>query len=173
MRAMALKDPKRVGRNGGIYLDITEEIIETATRRDSSHCVVADALRAARPDVQRISVDLQSIRFTDPKDGKRYIFWTPSTAQNIVLGFDQGIRPEPARIRLGRPVQVTVPSNHNPKTGEVRRSGKAELEESGSTNGFGRRVITKNGGKPIAQGALSSAPRKGRRRTFGLRQLKP
>ena len=54
-------------------LDVTAELIATAIPRNSGHCMIADALRAAIPSARFISVDLQTIRWSDPETNRRYI----------------------------------------------------------------------------------------------------
>lgn len=157
------------GRHRGVYLDVTEQIIDNATQRDSAHCVIADAIRATIPEATRISVDLQTIRFTDTTNSRRYIWLTPPAAQMAILGFDQGIRPKAGRIRLGQPIQTVRAGHthlHDPKVADV-------TVRTETTTRSPEAHITIEGGKPIGQGALSSSPRRGRKRVFGLRQLTP
>ena len=59
---------------------ITRELIERATQRDSRHCMIAEAIKAANPRYLNISVDLQTIRYTDPRTRKRYTCLTSPIA---------------------------------------------------------------------------------------------
>lgn len=154
----------------GIVLDITEEIINAAVTRDSSHCVIADALRAAVPTARYVSVDLQTIRFSDRETGKRFIYLTPAFAQRILVDFDQGITPRPQSRNLGRPAQI-MKMNQNQKSnadvaglprGARKRLAKPDKSEA---------IPTVLGGGYPPTAALSST--RGRRRAFGLRSLKP
>jgi hypothetical protein len=79
-------------RNGRLFVEVTEEQIRKGLERDSSHCVIALALAAAAPTFRHISVDLQSIRTTDPKKHLRYTWLTPHLARDIVVNTDQGLR---------------------------------------------------------------------------------
>ena len=48
-----------------VNVQVTPDIINVAARRDSGHCMIADALRLAVPEAQSVSVDLATIRWTD------------------------------------------------------------------------------------------------------------
>jgi len=80
--------------------------IESARRKDSHHCMIADAIKE-QLNVQFILVDTQSIRFSDPKYNKRYVFLTPPRAQNEILRWDRGIDVQPFVFDLEAPVKVT------------------------------------------------------------------
>lgn len=101
---MAVKDLRAVGgKTGGgaakvlrtlktprIRVKVTQEILKTACRQNSGHCAVSDAVKLAAPWATHIASDLQSIRMTDPRKGLRYTYLTPRTAQQALIGFDQG-----------------------------------------------------------------------------------
>jgi hypothetical protein len=87
-------------RNGRLFVEVIEEHIAKALERCSSHCIVAMAVASALPHARHISVDLQSIRFTDPKKQLRYTFLTPHLARDIVIGFDQGERDKLKPVRF-------------------------------------------------------------------------
>lgn len=175
------------GHSGGrgIILDVTEEVITTAVQRDSSHCVIADALRAAVPNAQRVSVDIQTIRFTDPVSERRYIYLTPALCQMILVDFDQGRRPDPMMIRLGAPSQITRSGSTPTKREANARTSAAKAAAVAETEGTRTRAPSKRrgviagshgnptilGGDPPPIAALSST--RGRRRTFGLKSLRP
>jgi hypothetical protein len=96
------RPPRRAGRprkkhpspwrNGRLFVEVTEEHIAKALERDSSHCIIAMAVAEALPHVRHISVDLQSIRFTDPRKKLRLTFLSPHLARDIIVNFDQGLR---------------------------------------------------------------------------------
>ena len=69
--------------------------------------MIADAVREALPEVKSISVDLQTIRFSDPGRGQRYTYLTPMIAQDYLVAFDEGQPLEPFEFRLNSPVQTT------------------------------------------------------------------
>lgn len=152
----------------GIVLVVTDEIINASIPRDSSHCVWADAIKAAVPTATRISVDLQTMAFTDPVSKRRYVYLTPARAQVDLVKFDQGIRPEPCVLMLGKPAQIrksgtSRPAAQNPPLKELPEDGKAVvvLEES---NRAAPQIL---GGQLPPVAALSN--RRGRRRTFGIK----
>ena len=158
-------------RSPRIAVEITEEIIDIAVPRDSSHCMIADAVRAAVPDATNISVDLATIRFTDPKARQRYIYLTPRIGQLALIAFDSGEKPAPFRFLL-RGAHV-MPSGKG-------RSGRQRLEPQDHTPGL---IPERRGGQappvgPLAGGSPkeprspnAEAARTGRRREFGIRAL--
>lgn len=165
------KNPFHTGGRG-ITLDVTQEIINAAIPRDSSHCVIADALKAAVPDAQRVSVDLATIRFTDKASQKRYVYLTPAPAQALLVNFDQGKRTGPFTLKLGKPAQIVPPRTPHPveadTSAEAKRKRDARRKRVAITDG---NTVTVHGGRTPPLAALSST--RGRRRTFGLRTLKP
>lgn len=92
---------KRVvgGRAPQLNFMVTEEIIATAVPKDSGRCMISDSLKAAMPQARGVESDLATIRFTDQRNGRRYIYLTPIPAQVALLDFDKGERPEPFRIQ--------------------------------------------------------------------------
>jgi len=147
---------------------ITEEIINTARARDSSHCVIADALRASIPGATRVSVDLQTIRWSVDELGKRFVALTPGAGQRILVNFDQGVLPEPTTLQV-TPFQVIPirPTGPGPRTVTDARTNGRGGAQAGSTALKSKPLV--EGGKLPPTAALSN--RKGRRREFGLRQL--
>jgi len=177
---------RRARRAPRLDFEVTQAHIDESTRRDSSHCMIADALRDAIPTATFISVDLATIRFTDEAAGYRYIYLTPGYAQKALLDFDQGQKPDPFRLRQNA-AQMTL-------TGGARRAravrNKQVEEETGvrppaeatvlipPRHNAGNSVPIKHGGEPIPKGPLSgtahrdgTAPRRGKRREFGIRRF--
>ena len=138
-----------------IQIEVTEKEIQEALPRDSGHCMIADAVRVACPTAKSISVDLQTIRWTDLAKRLRYTYLTPRVAQVALVKFDQGIAPEPFVFRL-KQGQVTTAGSY--KKG---KSLKTQLRK-----GEGSEVHRRVGGKtpPLAA-------HHGSRRAFGLRGL--
>src|SRR5262245_57512785 len=66
---------------------VTDELIETALPKNSEHCMIADAVKIAFPGAKGVSVDLATIRFSDPEKGLRYIYLTPRIAQTALVEF--------------------------------------------------------------------------------------
>lgn len=166
-----------------LQINVTAELIEAATPKDSKHCMISDAVKIAFPDASAISTDLATIRFTDPKKHLRYTYLTPRVAQGCLINFDQERRPEPFSFLL-RGAQVT-------KSGRIWRShekkestpaqklqrqnalvkaqnqfGKSRLQKTGTGN-----VPDRIGGQtPPLQRSRDNVPFS-RRRAYGLRAL--
>jgi hypothetical protein len=81
-------------------VEVDEATIQAAIPNDSSHCMIAEAVKAAFPGAIRVSVDLQTIRFSDPVKRLRYVYLTPRAAQVALIRFDGGERPDPFSMRL-------------------------------------------------------------------------
>lgn len=156
---------------------VTQEHIDAAKPKESGHCMIADAIKAKLPDVSHVVVDLQSIRYTDRRKGRRLTFWTPLLAQRMLLAFDNGgefdlggevVRLAPFDFNIGR-----VIVEHEARSTAVRKDRKRVLKTKGKP---GERGPTQRGGKPLPRAQLSSDPRAaqridvkvGRRREFGL-----
>lgn len=187
--------PNRKGSSPRVHVNVTGDVIEAAERRDSSHCMIADAIRVAVPNAKFISVDLATIRFTDLLAGKRYIYLTPRSAQLALVKFDQGEATEPFQFRIDR-AHVLVTGNamkaRNPDLGPGRRR-PARLEpmnwgENGVNperrDGVSPPIGALAGGSPqrrVRVRSSAGAPghtklekesaRTGRVRQFGLRGL--
>jgi hypothetical protein len=94
----------------------TEAIAAATTGRIDGERIIAAAVRAVRPEVRNIAVDLGTIRWTDPKTGRRVTFATPVVVRAALLAFADGAVPAPFRFILGRatraarPVRPAVPT---------------------------------------------------------------
>jgi hypothetical protein len=115
---------------GKFVVNITQEIIDDSIQRDSSHCMIAEAVKKAIPDAGFVSVDLQTIRFSHKKLRKRYVFLTPRRGQIELIKFDQGTKPEPFSMQLQRG-QVIEMSERKPN-----RGGKKEAKLSEAWKDF-------------------------------------
>lgn len=152
---------KKVGtpRSPRVMVAVTTEHIAEAVPRDSGHCMIAEAVKSAYPGAGRVSVDLQTIRFSDYSKGVRYTYLTPRVAQVALIQFDQGIRPEP----IGFTLRQGLVTRAGRSTGGAKAPdvlAKSDLRLEGSTSSI-RRV----GGRTPPVGAI------GARRSFGLRSL--
>ena len=86
-----------------IAVTISAEAIVAATvGRIDGERILTEAIRAARPDVRNVAVDLGTIRWTDPKTGRRATFATPIVVRDALLALARGEAPEPFRFILGR-----------------------------------------------------------------------
>jgi hypothetical protein len=83
-----------------VRIQVTEQNIKDACKADSRHCMIADAIAAKLPDVRNISVDMMTIRWSDPATGWRYIYLTPKPAQFALVDFDMGLEVQPFTFQL-------------------------------------------------------------------------
>jgi hypothetical protein len=151
-------------------VSVTAEIIAQAIPKTSGHCMIADAVKAAYPEMNRVAVDLQSIRMTDTIKKERIIAWTPQSVQGALLDFDEGIIPQPFSFEV-RKAQI-IKCSDKPTKPRPKRDAKAGV----GTNA----VPIKEGGYPPPMAALAGGatgrkrkdPRVGQRRAFGLRVFK-
>jgi hypothetical protein len=96
----------RAKTNRRIDIEITPEQHDLAVRSNSGGCLIADALKAQ--GFSGVVVDMATIRVSDKKAGKRYVYLTPPDAQHILLAFDQGWNVATATtVQLRKPVQVS------------------------------------------------------------------
>lgn len=95
-----------------LQVDVTAELIETSIVAHSSHCMIAEAIRAAYPTATHVSVDIATCRFSDVDKGQRYVYLTPRTAQRCIIDFDEGHRPTPFSFLL-RNAHVTRAGHAN------------------------------------------------------------
>jgi hypothetical protein len=79
-----------------------DAIAATTAGRINGERVIVEAVRAARPDVRNVAVDLGTIRWTDPKTNHRVTFPTPTVVRDALLDFAGGAAPQPFRFILGR-----------------------------------------------------------------------
>jgi hypothetical protein len=84
--------------------------------------IVAAAIRAARPEVRNIAVDLGTIRWTDPQSGRRVTFATPAAVRAALLAFAGSAAPGPFRFALGPAVSAARPVRPAPPAPDGRES---------------------------------------------------
>lgn len=163
-----------------LTIRVEQEHIDSALPKDSSHCMIAEAIMSTLPDARNVAVDLATIRYTDTTTGHRYIYLTPRCAQVALLEFDQGEAPQPFRFQV-RASQV-IPSGRGKKARYTPKSMATPPNNS--------EVPIVVGGQPIPRGALGSggtgtgsgsgrakadsvatARRTGKKRAFGLRSM--
>lgn len=104
--------------------------IESAQRKNSHHCMIADAIKDALPEAKYLRIDLQSIRFTifdetryrEEGIGVRYQYFTPTIAQHAILKFDQGIKVREFEFTARTGIKRNVPWPHTKKQEKVKRS---------------------------------------------------
>ncbi len=171
-------------------VEVTQEIIATSVRKDSSHCMISDAIAAAVPDAKFISVDIQTIRYTLGEF--RYTYLTPRRGQVALIRFDQGEEIEPFTFQLRTGQTTRSGARRAVRTGTPQPRTKAQQAATKnamaqSTKPFGPReeaelvrgsgaqtnVPSIRGGHtpPLAPLANGPAIPKARRRTYGLRAM--
>lgn len=160
-----------------VVIDI--DLIEISKERDSSHCMIAEAIRDVIPAAHSIAVDLQTIRFSLPEKRLRYTYLTPRIAQTALVQFDQGTTPEPFDFRL-QGGQVTAmasrkSSNAAPRSKERTPAQIASLKKARKSAGLEKqRLATPTAGGGVMRRVGGRTPPTtpfGRRRAFGLRAL--
>jgi len=89
-------------------VSVTQDDINEGVRDQSAHCIVATAIGRSIPEALRISVDVQTIRFTIGKE--RLIYMTPREVGRYILAFDAGnfAAIKPMKIEIADP-QVAEP----------------------------------------------------------------
>ena len=168
-------------RSPRVDVTVTEEVIEGSKKRDSSHCMIAEAVKASFPDAKLVSVDLQTIRFSDPKKGLRYTYLTPRIGQVALIEFDQGVTPEPFSMRLQRGQVTAIRKNRDPLQGNLTEEERAARREHGAMGGHARAealrrstIRTEGKDRPTPEKVGGRTPPTtpfARRRAFGLRAL--
>jgi hypothetical protein len=131
------KEPEKfhesIWEHGKAEISVLEKHFTEALAKNSSHCAIAFAIRDAVPSARRISVDLQTIRWTDTKKGVRFVFLTPSLAQTeVIIPFDQGEECKPVTFRM-RPAWVVRAGaryqRHTPEPDQLKGTGLKVAEE--------------------------------------------
>jgi len=112
-----------------IVVPVSSKLIANAVRKDSHRCMIRDALKQRIPKAQRIRVDLQSVRFTDPDTNTRYKYFTPLPGQQALVNFDQGKVQRPFTLTLKDGVKESVaratPRGKTTKRASSRKSRAA------------------------------------------------
>lgn len=144
-------------------VEITQETIDNSMRANSAHCMIAEAIKKAFPEVRKVGVDLQTIRFTDPIKRKRFIFLTPRAGQEALIRFDQGHEVKAFQITLTPSQIIPLRDHRKPRDPNAPRRKTRLVTPSGGA------VPTRVGGKAPPEAVLSN---RGQVRRFGLKALK-
>jgi hypothetical protein len=166
---------------------ITPELLERGVKKDSRHCVIAEAIKEQNPHFKQILVDLQTIRWTNPRTGKRYICLTPEVAGSLLVDFDQGREIEPVAFSL-RPTQITPTATVARRTGghgakkidgqlvihggEPTRTGHLRGSSSVTNAARNARADREREAAVLPEGASNVVRSAARYRQYGLRLLK-
>jgi hypothetical protein len=170
---------KNVKRSPKLSVKLLQEQIDAARQRDSGYCMLAEAIKAAFPDASKVSVDLQTIRFSDARRRLRYVYLTPRSCQVALVAFDQGVEVAPFEFRL-RGAQVTTmrPGDHksrailSPEQLEKRKAAKRRTASLAPEYAEGAKSVPdKIGGHAPPLQKLPDGVPFSRRREFGIRAL--
>jgi hypothetical protein len=185
--APEISPPRGMSHKNALHLQVTQEQIKRATPKNSSHCMIAESLKQTFEWARKVTVDLQTIRFTDSRNHLRYEYLTPRPAQEALVDFDWGTTVEPFSITLRTPriTQASIPkkTKMSPERLEavrknLRKAQLARKTKSEQKTGVASGVI---GGKPSPIGPLATGAGAGKqankrasygvRREFGIRGL--
>jgi hypothetical protein len=156
--------PRRQGPR--VHISVSQEVITTnSIKGDSSHCMIAEAIKETIPEAAYVSVDLQTIRWSDPKRGVRYIFLTPAIAQSALVDFDLGepVVPFEFQLRGAHVMKISSSADRANRKGRPLAKGPKTI-----VNSHGATELRGGAAPPVA--ALSNS--RGRVRRYGLRQLR-
>lgn len=160
-----------------LKLNVTDECIANGVARNSNHCMVAEAVKAARPRLSRVCVDIQTIRATDVERGERYVWLTPRAAQQLIVDFDHGKKPKPFAVTLSSgqvvPMTRTSVSQKAAKRKYNRTRANAKVTEALTSTKATLKKNHHNGGHAVHNINGGNMPPKsiGARRAYGLRSL--
>lgn len=158
MEAKKLRAPR-------VTVNITKEIVDRATRKSSSRCMIADAIKEQVPGAINISVDLQTIRWSDREKGLRYSYLTPRLGQEALVRFDRGEKIPVFNFKL-RGAQITTMMRGAPgKQKPAHKLGPRQVVTPPRKNGGGVRDLDVVGGRTPPK-ALAHQNMK---REYGLR----
>jgi hypothetical protein len=170
------KAPRRKLPRGKTFtIAVSAELISMSKERDSSHCMTAEAIRAAVPWARSIAVDLQTIRFSDPEKRLRYTYLTPRLVQVELVNFDQGITPDPFDFRLSGAHVTSMCSRKPSGVAPQPISDKKRASIMKNRIALTKTVVVPTNSKPGATrragGRTAPLSPFARRRQFGLRAL--
>jgi hypothetical protein len=115
-------------------IDVTQEDIDQALRKDSSRCVVATAVARAFPKASRIQVDVYGIKMSI--GDRRHTYLTPPKVHEYIVGFDAGDTIHPFRFSLDDTARVT----HRRK---LRTDPGKEVDRARTAERYAKKVAAK------------------------------
>jgi hypothetical protein len=138
--------------------------------------MIAEAIKAAVPGSRRVTVDLQTIRFNDPKRSLRYVYLTPRPAQEALIQFDQGVLPRPFNFTLRGAHVLPLQSKRlaeTPRPGESRHARGARTRARRAARKLRKQRLVRRGSHTVEVAGGKAAPvsRFARIRAFGIRAL--
>jgi hypothetical protein len=99
-------------------INVTQRDIDRALRKNSSKCVVATAIAGSVEGARRVSIDMQTVRFT--VGDERFVYLTPPAAAGYVVAFDAGEPIHPFAFRLSEDHRVSVRSDRHTDASKER-----------------------------------------------------
>jgi len=150
-----------------VKIDVTQKQIDDAVLKDSSHCMIQQAVKACVPSARMISVDIQTIRWSDPTKGLRYTYLTPRIGQVNIIRWDEGIKPQPYGFYL-RGAQV---SEMRSGTGPATRKSKLKRERLAKKRTLAKKNKSDKHNIPEIHGGTPPPLMRGKRREFGMRGM--
>lgn len=113
---------------------IDRDKINDCKKRDSSSCMVTEAVNEQMPLI-RVITDSATIRGTHRNSGARYIWLTPPRVQEYIADWDEGRDILPFKFKLSKPVQIvpvkpkiTKPKPSNPL--DVTKASSKEIKDA-------------------------------------------
>jgi hypothetical protein len=170
-----------------IKVNVTQADIDQAIPANSGHCMIADAIKRCFIEKYKrkplgVSVDLQTIRLTDPEKNARFIYLTPVVAQRALLQFDQAIKPTPFGFYVKRNGAQAIPLIKHPSRKKRSEAQKAQIKAASEASRRQRsrrkkpEIVTTQGGDSyqnhhvkVGGKAPPVAVLTGNRRQFGIK----
>lgn len=141
------KTDRRGGRRRPISprvtVSIDETMIDNAIRRDSRHCMIAEAIQALLPGMTSVTVDVSTIRFSDPKKRLRYVYYTPPRAAWAIVHFDQGIKPDAFTFNLRNASTITRTASGKRPAAEAQTDRAISVSTRNARKAAGARARSK------------------------------
>ena len=158
-------------------VSVTQEHITDSMKGNSSHCMIAEAIKDRFPNLKRVAVDIQTIRATDPVKDKRYIWLTPAPAQRAIIDFDEGRPPQPFKFNLrgGQVIAIERVQHRDTKKRAAKivvGKGLTRKRKPDKDGNIQPSAMTMNG-RLILGGTAPPISKLGGRRQFGLSGFRP
>ena len=108
-----------------LKLRITKDLWDDAVQASSGGCLLVEAIKRQYPHLTGISVDMATVRVSDPKKGLRFTYLTPENGQTLLLSYDQGwAQPDEQDVTLLRAVKVTKMQRQAPGRKSAQRGSR-------------------------------------------------
>jgi hypothetical protein len=167
---------KNIGapRSPAPQISVTDDHIKRGKMADSTHCMIAEAIKSAVPGAKRVAVDLQTVRFSDARRPLRYVYLTPPACQDALIQFDQGVLPRPFEFKL-RGAHVLAAGSRRLAEPRTRHERSARTRDRRAARRLRKaRIVSRNrtlGTLGVVGGRAAPISRFARIRRFGIRAL--